>query len=96
MFNFFNDLKESASSSHGLEFDPRVGYRIADPEDFHHNGTYLCQFTDTGKGRQSASLEIDLVVVARNVSRIYIEVGLENNSVCALLSGEGEFKLFPI
>ena len=70
-------------SSYGLEYDPRVGYRIADPEDFHHNGTYLCQFTDTGSGSKSASLVIDLLVVVKKQTKTYIKVKLENISISA-------------
>lgn len=60
--------------SHGLEFDPRVGYKIDDPEDFHHNGTYLCEFTDSGKGKKFSSLVIDLLVTAKKVTKTFVKV----------------------
>ena len=60
--------------SHGLEFDPRLGYKIDDPEDFHHNGTYLCEFTDSGKGKKFSSLVIDLLVTAKKVTKTFVKV----------------------
>ena len=60
--------------SRGVEFDPRLGYKIDDPEDFQHNGTYLCEFTDTGKGKKFSSLVIDLLVRAKKVTKTFVKV----------------------
>ena len=60
--------------SRGIEFDPRLGYRIDDPEDFQHNGTYLCEFTDTGRGKKFSSLVIDLMVKAKKVTKTFVQV----------------------
>ena len=61
-----------------MEFDPRLGYKIEDPEDFQHNGTYLCEFTDTGSGRKVNSLVIDLLVEAKKVTKTFVQVNFYN------------------
>ena len=85
-FRFFTNQKQTwhgalflcidclINLSHGLEFDPRLGYKIDDPEDFHHNGTYLCEFTDSGKGKKFSSLVIDLLVTAKKVTKTFVKV----------------------
>ena len=72
----FIDL--SVDLSRGVEFDPRLGYKIEDPEDFQHNGTYLCEFTDTGSGRKVNSLVIDLLVEAKKVTKTFVQVNFYN------------------
>ena len=67
----------SVDLSRGVEFDPRLGYRIDDPEDFQHNGTYLCEFTDTGKGKKFSTLVIDLLVTARKVTKTFVKVNID-------------------
>ena len=63
--------------SRGIEFDSRLGYRIDDPEDFQHNGTYLCEFRDTGRGKKFNTLVIDLLVTARKVSKTFVKVNID-------------------
>ena len=60
--------------SRGVEFDPRLGYKIDDPEDFRHNGSYQCEFTDTGKGKKFSTLVIDLQVKAKKVEETFVKV----------------------
>ena len=64
----------------GLAYNPRIGYKIEEPDQKKHNGTYLCVFTDNS-GTKISKLVIHLNVKRKVNRKVFVEVNMKSTEL---------------